>query len=179
MIVTFGGLLMAQLEEKGKTLFQQRCSACHKLNQKLIGPPLAGVHQRREKAWFFKFVANSQAMIQAGDPVAVKVYEEYNRQVMTPFPDLTDEDLEALWSYLSAATQPVPAATSAPAAAAAEAEASAVVYPGQAAPMAKEDFGFLRQTFWWLVGLAVVAGLLVGWVIRVLSERGASNADRR
>lgn len=179
VMVTLTGLLTAQLEEKGKTLFQQRCSACHKLDQKLIGPALAGVTQRREKTWFLKFVTNSQAMIQAGDPIAVKVYEENNKQVMTPFPDLTQEDLEALWSYLSSAAQPATSTTPAqtPASATA-AESPGLVYPGQAAPMAKEDFAFLRQTFWWLVGVAVVGGLLIAWVIRVFSERYSKDPDK-
>jgi len=87
------GLGFAQSEEKGKTLFQERCAACHKLHQKLIGPALAGIGQRREKEWFAKFVVNSQALIQAGDKAAVEVYEAYNKQVMPPHPDLSPEDI--------------------------------------------------------------------------------------
>ena len=170
------GLALAQSEEKGKTLFQQRCAACHKLEQKLIGPPLAGISQRREKNWFAQFVLNSQALIQSGDKQAVEVYEAYNKQVMPPHPDLSQEDIEALWAYLNASAS-APAIQSASSAAPAAASAgsvegtTAVKYPGEARPLSQEDAGFLRQTFWLLVAMTVGVTLLLGLVIHVVSTR--------
>src|SRR5690606_22143604 len=43
---------------------------------------------------------NSQALVASGDPAAVKVFEEYNKVVMTPFPELTDDDIDNIISYV-------------------------------------------------------------------------------
>ncbi len=164
------GLALAQSEEKGKTLFQQRCAACHKLEQKLIGPPLAGISQRREKNWFAQFVINSQALIQTGDKAAIEVYEAYNKQVMPPHPDLSQEDIEALWAYLNASAL-APASTPGSSAAAFAPAQEKIKYPGETRPLSQEDAGFLRQTFWLLVAMTVGVTLLLGLVIHVVSTR--------
>src|SRR5690606_41470900 len=54
--------------QAGKTLFNANWSACHRLDQKLIGPALRGVTDRREVSWAKSFIHNSQKMIQDGDP---------------------------------------------------------------------------------------------------------------
>ncbi len=173
------GLGLAQSEEQGKALFQQRCAACHKLNQKLIGPALAGIGQRRDKAWFAKFVANSQALIQAGDKAAIEVYEAYNKQVMPPHPDLSEQDLEALWAYLNSNSM----ASNAPAQAAPPSSGGSgptqVIYPGEARPLSQEDADFLRQTFWLLVGMTVGVTLLLGLVIHAVSVRRQASGENR
>jgi len=169
------GLALAQSEDKGKTLFQQRCAACHKLEQKLIGPPLAGISQRREKSWFAQFVLNSQALIQAGDKAAVEVYEAYNKQVMPPHPDLSQEDIEALWAYLNVSTSASGPIASA-AASSASAEEKAIKYPGEVRPLSQEDAGFLQQTFWLLVAMTVGVTLLLGLAIHVVSTRRRSSS---
>mgnify|MGYP000103158582 CR=1 FL=1 len=162
------GLAWTQNADKGKILFQQRCAACHKLDQKLIGPPLAGLESRLKKEWFFRFVANSQALIQAGDKEAVAVYNEYNKQVMPPFPDLTPADLEDLWAYINSVKEaPATPAAGIPA----QVSEPSMTYPGQARPLQKEDWAFLRQTFWLLVGAAVGVALLLGVVIHLVSTR--------
>src|SRR5690554_2188913 len=52
----------------------------------------------------------SQAMVADGDPLAVKLFEENNKAIMTPFPALSDADIDNILAYTS---QPkaVPAAT--------------------------------------------------------------------
>ncbi len=172
--ISLSGLGLAQGNDKGKTLFQQRCAACHKLEQKLIGPALAGIGQRREKEWFAKFVANSQALIQSGDKAAVEVYEAYNKQVMPPNPDLSKEDIEALWEYLNSsgvATASNTGAQAVPTASSGTIGPSRVVYPGEARPLSQEDAGFLKQTFWMLVVITIGVTLLLGLVIHLASTR--------
>jgi cytochrome c551/c552 len=175
------GLGFAQSEEKGKRLFQERCAACHKLHQKLIGPALSGIGQRREKEWFAKFVVNSQALIQAGDKAAVEVYEAYNKQVMPPNPDFSPEDIEALWAYLNAEAAPSEskmAGGDGSAVSPLAAESPQIVYPGEARPLSKEEVGFLRQTFWLLVGITVGVTFLLGLVIQVASTRGRASEEK-
>lgn len=88
----------AQAQE-GKELFTV-CAACHTIGGgKLIGPDLKGVTERRDEAWLIKFIQNSQAMVQAGDEIAVKLFAEYNNIPM-PSNNLSDEQVKTLLSYI-------------------------------------------------------------------------------
>lgn len=86
---------------KGKELFNTLCAACHKLDAKSTGPALRGVADKHDRAWIYKWVANSSAMIKAGDPAAVKLFAEYNNAVMTPFPQLSSADIDNILAFTS------------------------------------------------------------------------------
>ncbi|MCS7163295.1 MAG: cytochrome c [Bacteroidia bacterium] len=150
---------------QGQVLFAQRCAACHKLEAKLIGPPLAQIGQRRSEEWFYRFVANSQSLIQAGDPQAVAVYREYNQQVMPPFADLSSAELKALWDYLNSVTLPSETKSEKPKA------SSEAIYPGQARSIPPKDWAFLKAVFWGLAGAVALVTLLLGFLIHVVSVR--------
>lgn len=171
-LIALMGIIWGQdASEQGKTLFNQRCAACHKLEQKLIGPPLARISERRTEEWFVKFVSNSQALIQSGDPQAVAIYKEYNQQVMPPFPDLSDADIKAIWTYLNGIAAPQQAEAAAPGA---PAGPQAGIYPGETRPMKGEDFAFLRMTYWVLTGFAILVSLLLAVIIHFVSLKRAS-----
>lgn len=86
---------------KGKELFNANCAACHKLDAKSTGPALRGVAAKHEMAWIYKWVHNSSEVIKSGDPVAVKLFEENNKSVMTPFPQLSEGDIDNIIAYTS------------------------------------------------------------------------------
>jgi mono/diheme cytochrome c family protein len=86
----------------GKALFNQNCAACHALNKKMTGPALAGVTSKYEREWLYQWIKNSPAMIKAGDPQAVKIYNEYNQAAMTPFPTLSNADIDNILAYTDA-----------------------------------------------------------------------------
>ncbi|PJJ76622.1 cytochrome c [Thermoflavifilum aggregans] len=88
--------------EKGQELFQANCSACHRIHEKLIGPPLAGVTKIRSKQWLYNWIRNSQAVINSGDTAAINLYKEYNQVQMTPFPQLSNEDIDNILAYIDA-----------------------------------------------------------------------------
>jgi len=78
----------------------QVCKACHTIGGgRLVGPDLKGITQQRDEEWLIKWIQNSQAMVQAGDPEAVKIFEEYNKIPM-PSNDLTDEQVKDLLLYI-------------------------------------------------------------------------------
>jgi len=96
---------------KGKELFNANCAACHKLDAKSTGPALRGVAAKHDKAWLYKWIHNSSEMIKAGDPVAVKLFEENNKSVMTSFPQLSEGDIDNILAYTSEVkAEPVPGA---------------------------------------------------------------------
>lgn len=90
--------LKAQTPEAEKNFAQ--CRACHNIDgPKLIGPSLKGLTQRHDTAWLLRFIRNSQEVIQSGDPVAVKLFEEYNKVPMPPH-DLTDAQIKDIIAYI-------------------------------------------------------------------------------
>jgi len=83
----------------GKALFNTNCAACHNLDRKMTGPALRGVTGRHAKDWFYKWVANSSALIKSGDADAVKLFAENNQSVMTAFPQLSKQDVDNILAY--------------------------------------------------------------------------------
>ncbi|HYG17519.1 MAG TPA: c-type cytochrome [Ohtaekwangia sp.] len=99
----------------GETLFNANCKACHRVKQKLVGPPLAGVIERAPSIeWIKSFIHNSSAVIASGDPYANRLYNEYNKTQMTAFTGLKDQDIMNILGYVEAeankadAPQPTP-----------------------------------------------------------------------
>lgn len=85
----------------GKQLFDTNCKTCHRVDTRLIGPPLAGVYDRAPSIqWIQNFVHNSSAVIASGDPYAVKLFNEYNKVLMTSFSSLKNEDILNILGYI-------------------------------------------------------------------------------
>lgn len=99
--------------QKGKSLFNANCAACHKLNKRAVGPALAGVTAKYDREWLYSWIKNSTAMVKSGDAQAVAIFEEYNGSVMTSFPQLSNEDIDNILAYTDY-TPPAAAATAAP-----------------------------------------------------------------
>ena len=94
----------------GKELFNANCAACHKLDAKATGPALRGVADKYEAAWLHKWVRNSSDLIKSGDAIAIKVFEENNKVVMSSFPQLSDGDIDNIIAYTSEPKAEAPAA---------------------------------------------------------------------
>ncbi|WP_208889277.1 c-type cytochrome, partial [Polaribacter sejongensis] len=44
----------------GKLLFKNKCSSCHKVNRKFIGPSMEGVTARRSPEWIMNMILNPE-----------------------------------------------------------------------------------------------------------------------
>lgn len=95
---------------KGKELFNGNCAACHKLDAKATGPALRGVINKHDMPWLYKWIRNSSELIKSGDPAAIKIYEEYNKAVMSNFPQLSDADIDNIIAYTSEPKMEAPVA---------------------------------------------------------------------
>jgi mono/diheme cytochrome c family protein len=88
---------------QGQNLFRQNCTVCHAINDIVVGPALGGVHTRRSTPWLIAFIRNSQRVIASGDPVAVDLYNRYNRTEMPSF-NFSDEEIISILAYIKAET---------------------------------------------------------------------------
>ncbi|MEO8029726.1 MAG: cytochrome c [Gemmatimonadota bacterium] len=83
--------------EQGEKLFEAKCTACHKLDQRYVGPSLGGVTTRRTPAYVMNMVLNPQEMTER-HPVAKDLLGEF----MTQMPNLllTQEEARQVLEYL-------------------------------------------------------------------------------
>ena len=84
----------------GKALFKEKCTACHHLEMRLVGPALSGVNERHDEEWLLRFIKSSQSVIASGDSTAISLFNTYNKVPM-PDQDLTDADIRSLLAYIS------------------------------------------------------------------------------
>lgn len=87
--------------QDGGALFKLKCAACHTVGtNKLVGPGLAGINEKRSQEWLIKWIKDAPAFIATGDADAIAVFEEFNKMPMIPFPDMTDADVIAILAYI-------------------------------------------------------------------------------
>lgn len=68
--------LEADLIVEGKTIYEQKCSACHYLNdEKLVAPGWADITNRREPTWIMNMILNVNIMLEV-DSIACELLEE-------------------------------------------------------------------------------------------------------
>jgi cytochrome c2 len=84
-------------------LFKANCTACHAIDRKVVGPALAGAWDRWDNsddlvAW----VHNSQKLVSSGNAYAAKLFNEYNKSVMPPFPQFTPDQVMSIFAYIKA-----------------------------------------------------------------------------
>ena len=148
---------------KGKDLFKANCAACHKLDGKLVGPPLGGITEKKSAEWLHKWIKNSKALIDAGDKDAIAIFEEYNKVPMLAYDGiLSDGDIDNVLAYIAdpskaeAAAPATPAATDTPATATPDTATASADTPA-AAPTAPKGKGSLAL----VLGIASGALLLI------------------
>ncbi|MEN8815563.1 MAG: cytochrome c [Nonlabens sp.] len=93
-------VVLTEQQELGEFLFKTNCASCHKRYKKAVGPALYGVTERRDQEWLYKWIINSAQLIKSGDAQAVAIYNEYNQSNMNAFPQLSNEDIDAILSWV-------------------------------------------------------------------------------
>ena len=93
---------------RGEQIFRTRCATCHTVTGKelagALGPDLLGVSQRREKRWLYDWLKAPDRMINKKDPIAMEMYERYNKLAM-PNMRLNKEEADVLLAYIDDETQ--------------------------------------------------------------------------
>jgi cytochrome c len=81
---------------EGEQLFKTRCSACHKIEERYIGPALTGVTKRRQPEWILNMILKPELMLKQ-DPVAMDLLAKF----MTPMANqnMTQREAESILVY--------------------------------------------------------------------------------
>ena len=95
--VELGADIDKALAEKGKEIFESKCTACHNTDEtRKVGPGLAGVTERRKPEWVMNMVLNPEKMVQE-DPTAKELLAEYLAPMANQ--NLTEEEARAVLEY--------------------------------------------------------------------------------
>ncbi len=86
-----------QLAAKGEEIFKAKCTACHKIDEKYIGPAIRGVTKKRRPEWIMNMILAPEKMIQE-DPIAKQLVIESNGAIMSN-QGLTEEEARAILEY--------------------------------------------------------------------------------
>lgn len=96
--VEVGADIDQALADNGKAIFEGKCSACHQLSdQKIVGPGLAGVTERRKPEWVMNMIINPEQMTKE-DPTAKKLLAEHLTQMTNQ--NVNEQDARAILEFL-------------------------------------------------------------------------------
>lgn len=96
--MAFADAIDTDMAAKGEEKFNAICTACHMAEQRMIGPALKGVYDRRSPEWVMNMILNPDGMLKE-DPIAKALLKEYNNAIMLN-QNLSEEDARALAEYL-------------------------------------------------------------------------------
>ncbi len=85
---------------QGEAIFAANCAACHSVGGGVrVGPDLAGVVARRDADWLSRWIAEPDAMLAEGDPIATELLAEFNSITM-PNLQLSPDEVASVIAYL-------------------------------------------------------------------------------
>ena len=91
------GDLDEALAATGKELYEVKCTACHKVEKKFIGPAPTGIMERRNPAWIMNMILDPEKMTKE-DPIAKALLMEFNGAPMAN-QSLTEEEARSILEY--------------------------------------------------------------------------------
>lgn len=97
-VLSFGNKMAAQ---DGAQLFSNNCGTCHRVDKDLTGPALKGVEDRvKDKKLLHDWIRNNQKVLASGNKYFNDLFVQWNRTPMNAFPNLTDEEIDAILKYV-------------------------------------------------------------------------------
>lgn len=91
------GPLDDALAARGEELFKMKCMACHRLDDRYVGPALRGVTERRTPEFVMNMMLNPGEMVRR-HPVGRAMLAAHYTEM--PAQNLTEEEARALLEYL-------------------------------------------------------------------------------
>lgn len=85
------------MAEEGEESFRTKCSACHKMGERFVGPDLADVLDRRRPEFVMNMILNANEMVQR-HPVVREMLAQYYTPMTVQVTD--PEEARAILEYL-------------------------------------------------------------------------------
>jgi mono/diheme cytochrome c family protein len=94
--ITLGPIDQAMVDE-GQKIYQEKCSACHKPEEKFIGPAPKGIMDKRSPEWIMNMILSPEKMVK-DDPIAKQLLMDYNLAPMAN-QNLTEDQARKILEY--------------------------------------------------------------------------------
>lgn len=75
------GAIDKKLAKKGQNIFNTKCMACHRLDMRLVGPPLKNITKQLSPVYIMNYLLNTTEM-QKKEPQLKKLIKKYNGVIM-------------------------------------------------------------------------------------------------
>ena len=95
------GEIDQKMADEGKAVFLAKCSACHKISKRVVGPALAGITERRTPEWIMNMILNPERMV-VENAAAKKLLEEYLAPMANQ--NLTETEARQILEYFRTKT---------------------------------------------------------------------------
>lgn len=84
------------LAAEGRKVYKSKCTACHKISKRFIGPSPKGIMERRSPEWIMNMILNPEEMVEK-DPIAKALLEEYSAPMANQ--NLTEDEARSVLEY--------------------------------------------------------------------------------
>jgi len=93
--ITLGEINQAMATE-GEAIYKAKCTACHKLSKRFVGPGLKGITQRRTPEWIMNMILNPEVMV-VKNAAAKQLLIEYSAPMANQ--SLTEDEARKILEY--------------------------------------------------------------------------------
>ena len=94
--VDISGKIDDALASEGAILFETKCTACHKMDKRKIGPAMTGITKRRTPEWIMNMIMNPDEMVKE-NAQARQLLIEYSAPMANQ--SLTETETRAILEY--------------------------------------------------------------------------------
>jgi len=84
------------LAATGMETFEAKCTACHKMGKRFVGPDLTGVVDRREPEWIMNMILDPELMVKENE-AARQLLMEYSAPMANQ--SLTEDEARSILEY--------------------------------------------------------------------------------
>lgn len=91
------GAIDEQLVKQGRTIYEMKCEMCHSMTNRMVGPPLGDIMERRSAEFVMNMILNPQEMTQK-HPEGQKMLREY--MTIMPFQNVQRDEARAIVEFL-------------------------------------------------------------------------------
>ena len=84
------------MADAGQVVYEAKCTACHKIEKKFIGPSPKGIMERRTGAWVMNMILDPEGMV-TNDPIARQLLMKFSAPMANQ--SLTEEEARSVVEY--------------------------------------------------------------------------------
>ena len=95
--VDVGTTINASMAKSGKEVFEMKCTACHKYDERYVGPALGKVVDRRTPVYIMNMILDTETMIENDDTVKC-LLQEYMMKM--PNQSVDEKDARSVLEHL-------------------------------------------------------------------------------